>query len=199
MNRKNRNIKKYYQALITGSVLLLSLSGCIPAALVVGATAGGAVVYDKRDVATIRSDQHAANTAQYWIDTDPQLKGRSHIGVSVFNEVGLLVGQAQTPELRDRAYELMQKAQGTRRIYNAITIAAPLSEMHRASDSWVTSKVKTILLAKPGLQSNDIKVVTEDGVVYLLGSIAKDQADIATDAVRHVDGVTRVVKVFEYT
>lgn len=180
-------------------LVFLPLYGCIPAALVVGATAGGAIVYDKRDLATLKSDQHSANIAQYWIDTDPQLKGRSKISVSVFNEIGLLVGQAQTTELRDRAYELMQKAQGTRRIYNAITIAAPLSDMHRASDAWVTSKVKTVLLAQSGLQSNDIKVVTEDGVVYLLGSIARDQADIATDAVRHVDGVTRVVKVFEYT
>lgn len=179
-------------------LLLFSLYGCVPAAIVAGATVGGAIIYDKRSFATMRSDQHATHVAQYWINNDKQLKDHSHISVTVFNHVALLAGQAQTPELRERAYRIMQKVKGVKRIYNAITIAGSTSELQRASDTWITSKVRTVLLGTSGLKSNDLKIVTENGVVYLMGSVSKQQADIATKAARHVKGVTKVVKIFEY-
>lgn len=178
---------------------LFCLNGCVPAILVaVGATAGGAIVYDKRSFSTMKSDQHATHVAQYWIDSDQELKGHSHISVSVFNHVALLAGQAQTEQLRERAYKIMKKVDGVKRIYNAITISGSTSELQRASDTWITGKVKSVLLATPGLKSNDLKIVTENGVVYLMGSISRQQADVATKAARHVSGVTKVVKIFEY-
>lgn len=180
-------------------LLPLLLSGCIPAAILAGATVGGAIVYDKRSLKTMHSDQHAANVAQYWINNDPKLKGHAHISVSVFNQVALLVGQAQTEELRQRAYKIVKKVKDVKRIYNAITIAGATSELQRTSDTWITGKVKTVLLSTPGLKSNDLKIVTENGVVYLMGSVSRQQADIATNAARRVQGVTKVVKVFEYT
>lgn len=178
---------------------LFCLSGCVPALLVAaGATAGGAIVYDKRSFSVMKSDQHATHVAQYWINSDEALKGHSHISVTVFNQVALLVGQAQSQQLRERAYKIMQKVNGVKRIYNAITIAGSTSELQRASDTWITGKVKSVLLATPGLKSNDLKIVTENGVVYLMGSISRQQADVATKAARHVEGVTKVVKIFEY-
>ncbi len=185
--------------LLALSIPFFCLSGCLPAALIaVGATAGGAIVYDKRSFSTMKSDQHATHVGQYWINSDAQLKGHSHISVSVFNHVALLVGQAQNQNLRERAYKIMKQVNGVKRIYNAITIAGATSELQRTSDTWITGKVKTTLLATPSLKSNDIKIVTEDGVVYLMGSISRQQADVATNAARHVKGVTKVVKIFEY-
>jgi osmotically-inducible protein OsmY len=180
-------------------LLLLPLTGCVPAALVVGATAGGAVIYDKRSFKTMREDQNAAKLANYWIHHDKVLKDRSHISVNVFNNIALMTGQAQTAKLRDRAYAIMQKIKNVKRIYNAVTIAGATSTLQRGSDDWITGKIRTVLLTKPGLESNDIKVVTEDGVVYLMGKISREQAELATNTARHVSGVTKVIKVFEYT
>ena len=182
--------------------LIPALYGCVaavPAALVVGATAGGAVVYDKRSFKTMRNDQRSASLAQYWITQDPALEKSCHISVTVYNGVGLMVGQAQSKALRDKAYELMTRIPNIKRIYNAVSIAAPSSRMQRTSDAMLTGKIRTALLAERGLQSNNIKVVTEDSVAYLMGSISRDQAEIATNAAKHVSGVQRVVKVFEYT
>jgi len=182
------------------SILILPLYGCIATtALVVGATAGGAIVYDKRSFKTMQEDKHASRLANYWVSNDKKLKGRSHISVSVFDNVALLVGQAQTAELKERAEKIVKHIKNIKRIYNAIAVAGSTTELQRASDTWITSKVRTSLLAKRGLKSNDIKVVTEAGVVYLMGNISRDQADLATDAARHVSGVVKVVKVFEYT
>ncbi|OGO90073.1 MAG: phospholipid-binding protein [Coxiella sp. RIFCSPHIGHO2_12_FULL_42_15] len=181
--------------------LMPALYGCVavPAALVVGATAGGAVVYDKRSLKRLREDQKAVNMAEYWMSRDPLLAKNNHISLTVYDGIGLLVGQASSEEARNKAYELLTSAPHVKRVYNAIVVEAPSSTMQRASDSMLTGKVRTALLAERGLQSNNIKVVTEDGIVYLLGAISRKQADLATNVARHVSGVLKVVKVFEYT
>ncbi len=182
-------------------VYTLSLSGCVVPVFIAGAAAGGAVIYDKRSVKTMGEDQQTYQYAQRWLNEDPVLKDHSHIVVAVFNHVALLIGQAQTPEIRDRAYQILvqvAKKFPISRIYNEITIAGNTTFVQRSNDSWVTTKVRTALLAKKGLASNNIKVITENSVVYLMGDIGRSQAKLAADAARRVQGVQKVVKVFTY-
>lgn len=178
--------------------LLMPLSGCIPIALVVGATAGGAVLYNQRSLKTQLQDRDAAQRAQDYINEDPELKNRSHISVAVYNHVALMVGQAQTPTLRDRAYQLVQREKNISRIYNEVQIAGATSLLQRSNDGWITTKVKTAMVAERGLKSSDIKIVTENGVVYLMGLVSQQQAKLATNVARRVAGVRKVVKVFQY-
>jgi osmotically-inducible protein OsmY len=83
------------------------------------------------------------------------------------------------------------------RVYNEITVEAPTSSWQRSHDAWITTKIKTEMLAKPGLHSTQIKVITENDVVYLMGVLSERQATIAINVARQVDGVIKVVKVFE--
>ena len=180
---------------------IIPLVGCVPAVIIAGAagaTIGGAVIYDKRSYKVMNQDHNARVYAQQRIDKDPMLKGHSHISVAVFNNIALLVGQAQTPEIRDRAYQIVSKTPNVKRIYNEITIAGPTSTMQRANDSWITTKVRTAMLGKSGLHSSNLKVVTENGVVYLMGNVSRQQAALATSVARRILRVTKVVKVFEY-
>lgn len=180
-------------------VLTLTLSGCIPVILVaVGATAGGAIIYDKRSTATIMTDVDIANRALAKINQDPQLKGKVKVGISVFNHLVLMVGQAQTEELKQRAYEDVSEVDHITRIYNQIEVSKILTFKDRSADSWITSKVKTAMLATKGLSSSQIKVVTENKVVYLMGIVSSKQAELATSAARKVTDVRKVVQVFEY-
>lgn len=176
----------------------LFLSGCIPAALVIGATVGGAVIYDKRSMRTIVQDKDAASRAISYINAAPTLKKNTHIIVAVFNHIMLLAGQTQTPEQRETAYQLASKVRNISRVYNEITIGKTTSLWRRSKDTWITTKIKSEMLTKKGLQSTQIKVVTENGVVYLLGVITHKQANLAADVARRVSGVSKVVKVFEY-
>jgi osmotically-inducible protein OsmY len=184
--------------LATSLITLTLVTGCVPVAMVASATAGGAVIYDNRDATTMNADQNAREYAQRWLDSDPVLKGHSKITVSVFNRVALLAGQAQTVEIRNRAYEIVKRVKNIKRIYNEITIAGSVGTMQEISDSWITTKVRSALLSKSALKSNNIKVVTEGGVVFLMGSISRKQATLAVDAARRVKGVKKVIKVFEY-
>jgi len=176
------------------------LSGCVAAAAVGGATVGGAVLYDKRSFATMNQDTIASRKAQHLIDHSKTLKGRSHIAVSTFNHKLLMIGEAQTPELKDYAYNLIKNnVKHINQIYNQVKIEGAASFSQRADDSWLTTKVKTAMLGAKGLHSTQIKVVTEGGDVYLMGLVSHKQGELAANVARRVSGVRKVIKVFEYT
>lgn len=184
-------------------LLLLTLSftlqGCI---FVVGAAAGAAgvaIVYDHRKLEKMMLDENIAKQATAKIQANEDLRFKSHIEVNCFNQVVLLTGEALSPELRTLAYNIVQAIPDVKKIYNQIAIKGPTSSLTQASDSWITTKIKTQMLATKGLQSSNIKVITENGIVYLMGSVNSNQADIAVSIARRVSGVQRVVKVFEYS
>ena len=175
--------------------------GCVPAVLIAGAagaTFGGAVIYDQRSYQTMNQDHNARSLAQYRLSNDFLLKGRSYISISVFNNVALLVGRAKTPEMRNRAYQIVSEIPNIRRIYNEINIGTPASTVRRAHDSWITTKVRTLMLGKSGLRSSNLKVITQNNIVYLMGIVTPKQAAMAADVARRISGVTKVIKVFEY-
>lgn len=179
--------------------LILFLAGCIPIIIAaVGATAGGAIVYDKRSTKVILQDQDITNRALATLNTDADLKGHARVSISTFNHVVLMVGQAESEELRDRAYNEVYRVPGVKRVYNQVEISPILTTWDQSKDAWITSKVKTAMLAKPGLNSSQIKVVTENKVIYLMGLVTPNQANLATEVARNVEGVRKVVQVFEY-
>ncbi len=181
--------------LISFSMLL---TACVPVAFVAGASAGGAIVYDKRDMKTMVQDRNLSNAILAKINSDPQLKKQTHISVATFDRIVLLAGQAPTQALKDQVYSLASSVPNTKRLYNEITIEPPTSKLVQTNDAWLTTKVKTAMLAEKGLNSTQIKVVTENSVVYLMGITSRKQADIAANVASHIDGVKRVVKLFEY-
>ncbi|OGT68714.1 MAG: hypothetical protein A3J38_07855 [Gammaproteobacteria bacterium RIFCSPHIGHO2_12_FULL_45_9] len=181
----------------------VSLSSCVvPAVLAVGAAAGvtgKAVADDSRSMKTIQQDHNSTQFAQNWLNQDPALEDHSHVTILVFNHVALLVGQADTSALRDRAYQIASRTPNVKRIYNEITIESSISKTARMKDSWITTKVRTTLLAEKGLNSSTVTVLTENSTVYLIGMLSRSQAELAVGAAQSVDGVSKVIKVFEYT
>ncbi|MFA6409234.1 MAG: BON domain-containing protein [Gammaproteobacteria bacterium] len=177
----------------------LCLQACVPAALVAaGAAATGLIVYDSRSVATMSTDSDITYRAQAKVTSNQELADKTHISATSFNQVLLVVGQAPTEQLRDLAMSLMQKIPKVKHIYNEIAIAQPINMHQRSNDAWLTTKVKTALLEQKNLRSAQIKVLTEDSVVYMLGSVTHGQGDLAADAAKQVAGVRKVVKAFEY-
>src|SRR5262249_27678907 len=96
------------------------------------------------------------------------------------------------------AYNLVNNIPHIKRIYNEVVITQPTSNMVRSKDTWITTKVVTKMLAEKGLRSTQIKVVTENSVVYLMGLVTHSQGNLAAVVASQVSGVTQVVKLFEY-
>ncbi|MFN2328592.1 MAG: BON domain-containing protein [Chromatocurvus sp.] len=127
---------------------------------------------------------------------DSNFKG-SHIVAVSFNGYVLLAGQVPNEALKKKAADVVKDIRHVRRIYNELEVSAPTASLVRTSDTWITAKIKSSLLAgsdTPGLRT---KVVTENGVVYLLGMVTREEADRLADAAAGISGVQRVVRLFE--
>lgn len=172
------------------------LGGC--AALAVGGVAGaGMVAVDRRTAGTMMDDEAIELKARKAIIADKKLNAQSHLNITSYNGQVLLTGETPTEALRDEAVKTVSNIEKVQRVYDHVRIAAPSSVMSRSSDTYVTTKVKTELLAHPKTHGIDVKVVTEDGVVYLMGLMSPDEAHSAIEVARDVGGVQRVVSLFQ--
>ena len=181
--------------------LIFCLNACTPTTLLVGAAIGigGSLILDKRSIQTIWNDHHISSTALNRIRVDKQLKNSTSINASTFDGELLLVGQAQTAQLRQKAEKITSKIPGVRKIFNEIEIAAPDGGFQNSNDTWLTTKVKAELFSKRGLSSSEIKIITSNGTVYIQGKVDRKKGNEIADIVRRVSGVNRVIKVFEYS
>lgn len=176
------------------------LQGCIGVAVVgAGAAASGMVINDRRSLQTISDDQQIEFTASNQVKSNPQLAANSHVVIASFDHIALLIGEVPNEEVREQVESLVASLPKVSRVYNQLRIAPPATPMQISKDTWITTKVKTEMLAARGLNSGQIKVETENGNVYLMGIVTHQQADIAVDVARQVSGVQRVVKLFEYS
>ena len=121
----------------------------------------------------------------------------AHLVVVSYNGFVLIAGQVSSEDLKSKATAVVRKLREVRRIYNELEVAAPSSTMTRASDTWITTKVKSWLIGKPETPGMRTKVVTENGVVYLMGMVTKEEADRIAAMAADISGVQRVVRLFE--
>jgi osmotically-inducible protein OsmY len=121
----------------------------------------------------------------------------AHIVVVSFNGYVLLAGQVSNQALKSKATDVAREVRGVRRIYNELEIASPSSAMTRTSDTWITTKVKSWLLGSSETAGLRVKVVTENGVVYLMGLATREEAERVAAAAADISGVQRVVRLFE--
>jgi len=181
-------------ALLSGSLLLLSGCGSFLATMQSdsieddpGERTFGQFVEDNNIETKAIVNIHAADEAFH----------EAHISVVSYNGYVLLAGQVQAEKLKQQATDVVREIRGVRRIYNELEIAAPSSGMTRTSDTWITAKVKTVLLAKTETDGSRVKVVTENGVVYLMGLVSSKEAKRISAATADISGVQRVVQLFE--
>lgn len=179
-------------------VLTSIISGCAAVA-VTGVAAGATVAADRRTTGTMIEDQSIELKAREEVYADKELRDMTHLSFTSINTILLVTGEAPSEEMRGRVIELVRNIEKVTSVHNEITIAAPSSFMSRSSDSVITSKVKTKLVADKKASSLSTKVVTEKGVVYLMGLLSREEADVATDIASKTGGVQKVVRLFQYT
>jgi osmotically-inducible protein OsmY len=183
----------------TGGVLLASLlSGC-PTMIVGGAAQTAAVAHDRRTTGTYIGDSEIEISAFRLLQQNPDIKDRSNISTTSYNLVVLLTGQAADEQTSARFAELVARLPNVKRVHNEVVVGPETGIADDSSDAYVTSKVKLALfeVKVPGFDPTRAKVVTSQGVVYLMGLLTPAESDAVVEKVRRVSGVKRVVKVFE--
>ncbi len=184
--------------LIALTGILVLLHGC--AAVVVGGAAAGAnVAHDRRTTGTFIEDEAIELKSLKAIFEDKEVYKQTHLNVTSFNTIVLVSGEAPTEELRQRVIQIVRSIDKVSHVHDEITIAGPSSLMSRSGDTLITTKVKTKLIVEKNLDGTHVKVVTENGVVYLMGLLNREDANKATEIARQTGGVQKVVKLFQYS
>lgn len=179
--------------------LLPILASCAPMAAVgvsTGAGTGAVVSEDRRTSGIFVEDESIELKSNKRIKE--QLGNDVHINVTSFNRIVLLTGEVTEEVMKKQAERLIMTIPNVRNIINEIAIAENSSLTSRSKDSLITSRVKGRFLTSGKFQINHIKVVTENGIVYLLGMVKHEEADNAAEIARSTSGVLKVVKAFEY-
>jgi len=182
------------------SLIPLLLSGCAAAVVGVAGAAGATatVAHDRRTTGTFIEDQAIELKAVKSFFSDKEINDSSHINVTSYNTVVLITGETPSEDIRDRIVNIVRNIPKVTHVYDELTIAAPSSWTSRGSDTLITSKVKTRLLTLNNFDGTRIKVVTEKGVVYLMGLVTRAESDIATGEAQQSGGVQKIVKLFQY-
>ena len=190
-------MQSYYLLFII-LVPLFALQGCAPIAVTGATTAVTTLAADRRTTGTFIEDEAIEIKSRLALLDRQELNKRVHVNITSYNTWVLVSGQAPTEEDRQAVIDLVKNIEKVTRVFDEITIAAPSSLLSRPSDTVITTKIKAKLIAEKDLSSLHIKVITENGVTFLMGLVTTEEGDIATEIARRTGGVQKVVKLFEY-
>jgi osmotically-inducible protein OsmY len=180
------------------SVLALAVAAALPACapLMVGGMVGGAMVASDRRTSGIQLEDEgielkAANRIR------ETLGGRAHLNVTSYNRQVLITGEVANAQDRDYVARLVGEVENVRKVVNEAVIGPNSSLTERSTDALITAKVKAQMVDSKDIFANAYKILTERGVVYLMGRVTQREADRATEVARQVSGVKKVVRIFE--
>ncbi len=191
-------MRKFTALFLFGIISLPSLYGCAAPFIVAGGAAVGVTVMDRREPDVVLNDKAITLDIEKAIYTDASLKHQVHVNVASYNGSVLLTGETATADIRQKVVEHVQKIQHVRKIYNETIVGPNADHQSRRQDAWITTKVKTGLIAAKEINGMYFKVVTESQIVYLMGIVSKEEGKIAATVAQKVRGVKQVVKIFEY-
>jgi osmotically-inducible protein OsmY len=185
---------RFLLAALGASVLAGALSACAP--LILGGAAVGAIVTIDRRTTGAQLDDEAI-----------ELRGAArlreamsgaHINITSFNRQVLLTGEVPSEQARQTAEQAVLRVDNVKGIVNELAVLPNTTLVQRSSDTFITGKVKASIVDDRDLSIIAFKVVTERGVVFLMGRVTQREADRATQIARTISGVQRVVRIFEF-
>jgi osmotically-inducible protein OsmY len=183
-------------AVLAAALAATTLLGACAPLLIGGAMVGGSMMaVDRRSSGTQVEDQAIELKAGSRIGE--ALADRGHVSTTSYNRMVLVTGEVPTEADKALVQDTVSRIDNVRSVVNELAIAGTSSLASRSSDVLITSKVKASMVDAKDVQANAYKVVTERGVVYLMGRVTEREAGRATDIARGVSGVQKVVRLFE--
>ncbi|MDD4929229.1 MAG: BON domain-containing protein [Gallionella sp.] len=176
-------------------ILSASLQGCFPV-VAAGVGAGALMVQDRRTSGAYVEDE--AIEAKAFDRIGKQYKNTAHVNVTSFNRNVLISGEVPDEQTRAQVERIVANIQNVRQIHNELAIAPQSSLSSRSNDSLITSNVKLRFVGDKRFSATSIKVVTENGIVYLMGIVRRAEARDASEVASGSQGVASVVQLFEY-
>ncbi|MES3012297.1 MAG: BON domain-containing protein [Pseudomonadota bacterium] len=182
-------------ALLAALAAATALSACAPL-LLGGAIMGSSMVVTDRRTSGAQVDDQAIELRATKRIND-LLGDRGNVSTTSYNRIVLLTGNVTNEADKAAVERAVSAIENVKSVVNEVAIGAAASFGNRSNDTLLTSKVKASFVDAKDVQVNAYKVVTERGVVYLMGRVTEREATRASDIARGVSGVQKVVRVFE--
>ena len=182
---------------LLAAALGLSVSACVPVALVGGAVAGGTLLMsaDRRSSETQTADSTIESAAQEAIVK--LLPGRGHVNVNSYYRKVLITGEVPAAQDKQTVEAAVRALPGVQSVVSDLAVMPDSTAIQRSNDGLITSKVRARFVGTNGIPAGSIKIFTERGSTYLMGRLTADEAARATDLAAQTDGVQRVVRVID--
>ncbi len=177
------------------------INGCTTVGVGVAELTGVSLFNDRRGTQPILLDEKIENDAFITLNSDSDIRGNSHFNVTSYNGIVLVTGETLFQALLPHITETVRALTDVRFVQNHMMIAEYSSIASRANDALITAQVKAAFTYDsrlPGFDSTRIKVVTENGRVFLMGLVYPKEGDVAVEITQKQEGVREVIKVFEY-
>jgi osmotically-inducible protein OsmY len=175
---------------------VLVLSGCELAVIGAATSAALSIAEDRRSSGTQIDDESIQVRALSRVSE--RFGNKVHVTVTSFNRMALITGEAPDEPTRDEVGKIVQTVTHVKSIANELQLSVPTSRASRFNDEIITTKVKGRLIDSGKVSLVHVKVVTEAGVVFLMGLVTEPEAEGAVEIARTTGGVLKVVKLFEY-
>ncbi len=173
------------------------LSGCVT---MLDATSDGPIEPDpgKRTFGAYVDDQRLEAMIQVNLrKADPRLAD-AHVNVMSFNGVVLLTGEVPSSDLRQAAGETVRAISKVRQVHNELLVQSNSTVFSRTNDNWIATKLRSKILANRDIESERVKIVVENRVVFLMGLLTREEANLVSGIAAEISGVEKVVRVIEY-
>ncbi|MFQ1041655.1 division/outer membrane stress-associated lipid-binding lipoprotein [Gilliamella sp. CG16] len=180
--------------LMSGSLML---QGCVAAVIGAGATATAKVASDPRTTGTQVDDTTLNSRMGMKLKENTSAFNGSRISTSAYDGNILLTGQANN-EQSMKAENLAHEVEGVKKVFNQIRIGESVGAGTITNDAWITTKVKSQLVLNSATKARNIKVVTENGEVFLIGIVKPEEGKAAAVVASKVAGVKKVITLFTY-
>ncbi len=173
-----------------------SLQGCFPV-IATGVGAGVVMAKDPRTSGAFIDDEGIELKAGKAVSN--KYHDKVHVNITSYNRVALITGEVPDEATKADIAKIVSATQNVLKVNNELAISGLSSFTSRSSDVLVTSDIKRRYILKENFDSSRIKVVTENGTVYLMGLVSREEEATASDIASSTSGVLRVVTLFEYT
>ncbi len=192
-------MKKFFLLLILLNYLLIG--ACSTAATKPEEITEQSLLQDRRTREAILIDKDIETEAYSELNSEDDLVNQCHFTITAYDGAVLITGEAPNEELRKKIIAIVQVAPNVKLIHDNLMISAPSNSSSRANDQLITDTVKIALgqiRTIPDFDPAMVKVITENGIVYLMGLVHRDEGTVVINVTRLQPGIKQIITVFEY-
>ncbi|AKC60234.1 division/outer membrane stress-associated lipid-binding lipoprotein [Blochmannia endosymbiont of Camponotus (Colobopsis) obliquus] len=180
------------------SLCIIILQNCTSGIMISTAIIAAKSINDPRSIGTQIDDKLLETYISNNLSKDKNIKQNTRVINTVYQGKVLLTGQAPNKKLAERAVQISIKTKGTKQIFNEIRLHQPISLRKICIDFWITTKIRSYLIIKNKIILSNIKILTENKEVFLLGEITHQEENMLINTISNIKDIKHITTAFTY-